>query len=143
MEKNSAAQSEWGASRRATLSRKASRQPKKETASKKEAQDMSDADNEEILVENLASGIQDTLSEPEINPQDIPVEDLVNGITNALGEGVAAIIDTGISAGSVLIKGVLAGAEAAVSVTVYGFGMVLGIVDKTTCGEIHEKTGEK
>ncbi len=143
MEKNSAAQSERRVSRRATLRRKAGRQPKKETTSKKEAQDMSDADNEEIHVENLASGIQDTLSEPEINPRDIPVEDLVSGITNALGEGVAAIIDTGISAGSVLIKGVLAGAETAVSVTVYGFGRVLGIVDKTTCGGIHEKTDGK
>lgn len=70
----------------------------------------------------------------------IPVENLACGITNALGEGVEAVVDTGMSAGSRLAKGLRNGAGAAVTVTICGFAGILGIADKPTCVEIHEKT---
>lgn len=80
------------------------------------------------------------LDEGETDGKAIPVENLACGITNALGEGVEAVVDTGISAGSRLAKGLRTGAGAAVTVTIYGFARALGIADKPTFVEIREKT---
>ncbi len=80
------------------------------------------------------------LDEGETDGTAIPVENLACGITNALGEGVEAVVDTGISAGSRLAKGLRNGAGAAVTATIYGFARALGIADKPTFVEIREKT---
>lgn len=80
------------------------------------------------------------LDEGETDGKAIPVENLACGIINALGEGVEAVVDTGISAGSRLAKGLRTGAGAAVTVTIYGFARALGIADKPTFVEIREKT---
>jgi hypothetical protein len=68
----------------------------------------------------------------QINNQEIPVENLVRGVTNALGAGLETIIDTSVSGGNELIKRSRNGCSVAVTTTIYGFGRILGIVDGNT-----------
>lgn len=123
MEKISAAKPKRKTARKSTRGKRATRQPKAKTATDKEAQDMNDA--EEMHAE-------DTASEPGIDAKDIPVEDLANGITNALGEGLALAIDSSRSIRTVMAADARTGAKMAVSGATAGYGKLRDFVSALT-----------
>jgi len=131
MEKDSAAKPKRKTTRKTTHPGKAGKQPKKETAAMHEEHGMSEAEpphTEEPSEEIPTAGIPDTSDEPEINPKDIPVEDLANGITNVLGEGLGLAIDSGRSVGSFLVSDARTGAKWAAAGATVGYEKLLGFV---------------
>lgn len=140
MEKDSAAKPKPKTARKSTRGKRTTRQPKAKTATEKEALDMNGAEeiptadtaesteDEEIPAEGPARVIQDTASEPGIDPKDIPVEDLANGITNALGEGLALAIDSSRSMRAVMAADARTGAKMAMSGATAGYGKLRDFV---------------
>jgi hypothetical protein len=62
-----------------------------------------------------------------LSPQNIPIENLPNGVINVLGDGLASVVDTGISAGNSITSAVKVGARAVPVVAATGMVGVAGV----------------
>ncbi|MEE8183966.1 MAG: hypothetical protein V3T95_01530 [Acidobacteriota bacterium] len=87
-------------------------------------------DSRESPMETVTDWIIDSFGKGKEKPIDVPVEDLVNGIINTLGEGLAIVINTGLSAGSAIKFGVCNGATAVIFGARDGFWVACEFVGK-------------
>ena len=70
------------------------------------------------------------LPRPAAKTREFPVEDLGNGLINALGEGLGVVIDTTVSAGSGIAAEIQNGAKVSVSVTRNGIKSYYNFIQK-------------